>query len=80
MEAGTASEAREMEKEEPHKQEVTAHAAGGIFFTLVVETLSLWPPNSLKVLKSIALKASSLSGIPCGQDICCSNYRFTFGH
>ena len=50
-----------------YKQEVTA--AGGIFFPLVVETIGLQSPNSLKVLKSIALKASSLSGIPCRQAI-----------
>ena len=67
MEAGTSSEAGEIKNDEQHKQEVAA--AGGIVFPLVVEILGLWSPNSLKVLKSIVLKASSLSGIPRGQAI-----------
>ena len=67
MEAGAASEAGEIEKDERHKQEVVD--AGGIFFPLVVETLGLWSPNSLRVLASIASKASSLSGIPRSQTI-----------
>ena len=67
MEAGAASEAGEIERDERHKQEVVD--AGGIFFPLVVETLGLWSPNSLKVLTSIASKASSLSGIPRSQAI-----------
>ena len=67
VEAGAAKEAGEIEKDERHEQEVVD--AGGIFFPLVVETLALWSPNSLKVLTSIASKASSLSGIPCHQAI-----------
>ena len=38
-------------------------------FPLVVETLGLWSSNSLKVLRSIASKASTLSGISRGQAI-----------
>ena len=64
MEAGAASEAGEIKKDE---QEVIE--AGGIFFPLVVETLGLWLPNSLKVLTSIDSKASSISGIPRSQVI-----------
>ena len=67
VEAGAASEAGEMEKDERHEREVTA--AGGIFIPLVVETLGLWSPNSLKVLCSITSTASTLNGISRGQAI-----------
>ena len=39
-------------------------AAGGLFFPLVVESLGLWTPSSLKTLKVIASKSSSLNGTP----------------
>ena len=42
-----------------HDDEVTA--AGGIFYRLAVETLGLWTPYSLKILRSIASRISATS-------------------
>ena len=42
-----------------HADRVTA--AGGIFYPLAVETLSLWIPYSLKILRSIASRISAVS-------------------
>ena len=62
-EAGAAGEAGEVEKDSRHEEDVTA--SGGIFFPLVVESLGLWTPTSLQVLRTIASKAI-LNGIPHG--------------
>ena len=35
-----------------HEEEV--NAIGGLFFPLIVETLGLWTPNSLWIIKRIA--------------------------
>ena len=59
---GVAGEAGEIEKDEKHEDDVLA--AGGLFFPLVVESLGLWTPSSLKILKVIASKSSSLNGTP----------------
>ena len=64
VEAGAASEAGEIKK--MNKKSLRQ---GAFFFPLVVETLGLWLPNSLKVLTSITSKASSLSGVPRSQVI-----------
>ena len=42
-----------------HNDRVTA--ADGIFYQLAVETLSLWTPYSLKILRSIASRISAMS-------------------
>ena len=62
-EAGAVGEAGEVEKDSRHDEDVTA--SGGIFFPLVVESLGLWTPTSLQVLRAIASKAI-LNGIPHG--------------
>ena len=36
--------------------------AGGIFIPLTVETLALWSPASLKVLRDIAVRTTNRSG------------------
>ena len=65
MQAGATGEAGEMEKDERHELDVLS--MGGLFFPLIVETLGLWTPSSLKVLRLIASEAASLNGIPRGQ-------------
>ena len=65
--AGAAGEAGEAEKDTRHAQQV--EEAGGLFFPLVVESLGLWTPSSLRVIKQIASKASSLGHIPRAQAI-----------
>ena len=37
--------------------------AGGIFIPLAVETLGLWSPASLKVLRDIAIRTTNRSGV-----------------
>ncbi|XP_062520169.1 uncharacterized protein LOC134195179 [Corticium candelabrum] len=54
--AGAAAEAC---KDFCHADRVTA--AGGIFYPLAVETLGLWTPYSLKILRSIASRISAVS-------------------
>ena len=41
--------------------EASVQAAGGIFVPLVVESLGLWLPNSLAVLRIIVLRTTSKS-------------------
>ena len=50
--AGAAAEAGEKEKDCRHEGLVTA--TGSVFHPLVVESLGLWSPHSLKVIKTIA--------------------------
>ena len=50
--AGVAAEAGEKEKDCRHEGLVTA--TGSVFHPLVVESLELWSPHSLKVIKTIA--------------------------
>lgn len=58
--AGVAAGHGEADKDSYYED--TVWAAGGIFAPLVVETLSLWSPNSLAVLRNIALRAINKSG------------------
>ena len=55
--AGVAAGRGEANKDSHH--EAAVRDAGGIFIPLVVETLGLWSPNSLAVLKSVALHTTS---------------------
>ena len=50
--AGYAAEAGEMEMDTKYESSVAA--AGGKFYPLIVESLGLWSPNSLQILKSMA--------------------------
>ena len=58
--AGVAAGHGEVDKDIHH--EAAVWDAGGIFIPLVVETLGLWSPNSLAVLRSVALHTTSKSG------------------
>ena len=49
------------EADKDSRHEATVWAAGDIFIPLVVETLGLWSPNSLAVLRSVALRTTSKS-------------------
>ena len=53
---GAAAEAGEIEKDQRHDWMVSQ--TGSVFHRLVVETLGLWSPNSLEVIKVIAHRAS----------------------
>ena len=59
---GAAGEAGELDKDDKHEKDVTA--TGGLFFPLIVETFGIWTPNSLRTLKRIASKATSINIIP----------------
>ena len=50
--AGNAAAAGERENAQRHEANVTS--TGSIFHPLVCESLGLWPPHSLEVLKTIA--------------------------
>ena len=58
--AGVAAGRGEADKDSHH--EASVQAAGGIFIPLVVESLGLWSPHSLAVLRVIALRTTSKSG------------------
>ena len=58
--AGVTAGCGEVDKDSHH--EASVWAAGGIFVPLVVESLGLWSPNSLAVLRVIALRTTSKSG------------------
>ena len=58
--AGAAAEAGKDEKVLRHQTMVPA--TGSIFEPLVVESLGLWTPNSLRTLKSIERKESVHNG------------------
>ncbi len=64
VQAGAAGEAGGIEKDNRHEEDVIA--TGGLFFPLVVESLGLWTPSSLQVLRIIASKATTCNGIPRG--------------
>ena len=57
--AGVAVSRDEVEKDARHEEAVLG--AGGIFFPLAVETLGLWSPASLKVLRDIAVRTTNRS-------------------
>ena len=66
--AGVAAGRGEADKDSRH--EAAVRAAGGIFIPLVVETLGLWSPNSLAVLRSVALRTTSKSGASLALAFC----------
>ena len=65
---GAAAAAGEIEKDQRHDAMVSN--TGGIFHPLVVESLGLWTPNSLPVLKIIARRASCLNNAGISRSIC----------
>ena len=76
---GAAAEAGEIEKDQQHDWMVSQ--TGSVFHPLVVETLGLWSPNSLEVIKVIARRASfhnnaSISNLYA---ICTSNFQSSCG-
>ena len=58
--AGIAASRGEVEKDAHHEEAVAS--AGGIFIPLAVETLGLWSPASLKILRKIAVRTTNRSG------------------
>ena len=63
-----AAAAGEIEKHQRHDAMVLN--TGGIFHPLVVESLGLWTPNSLQVLKIIARRASFLNNAGISRLVC----------
>ena len=59
--AGVAASRGEVEKDAHHEEAVLG--AGGIFIPLAVESLGLWSPASLKILRDIAVRATNRSGV-----------------
>ena len=49
-----------MEKDAHHEEAVLS--AGGIFIPLAVESLGLWSPASLNILRDIAVRTTNRSG------------------
>ena len=66
--SGVAAGRGEADKDSHH--EASVWAAGGIFVPLVVESLGLWSPNSLAVLRNIALRTISKSGASAALVFC----------
>ena len=59
--AGVAASRGEVERDAHYEEAVLG--AGGIFIPLAVETLGLWSPASLKVLRDIAIRTTNRSGV-----------------
>ena len=59
--AGVAALRGEVEKDAHYEEAV--FGVGGIFIPLAVETLGLWSPASLKVLRDIAIRTTNRSGV-----------------
>ena len=59
--AGVAASRGEVEKDAHHEEAVLG--AGWIFIPLAVESLGLWSPASLKILRDIAVRATNRSGV-----------------
>ena len=68
--AGVAASRGEVEKDAHHEEAVLG--VGGIFFPLAVETLGLWSPASLKVLRDIAVRTTNRSG--AGAALACCHF------
>ena len=66
--AGVDAGREEDDKDSHH--EASVQAAGGIFIPLVVESLGLWSPNSLAVLRVVALRTTSKSGASTALAFC----------
>ena len=56
--AATGVTAERGEADKDYHYEAVVRAAGGIFVPLVVESLGLWSPHSLGVLRNIALRTT----------------------
>ena len=63
--AGVAAEAGEREKDSSYKDIVSEN--GGVFYPLVVESLGLWSPSSLQILKSICKRTTFHSHLTMSQ-------------
>jgi len=66
--AGVAAEAGVAAKDAHHEDAVAD--AGGDFYPLVVETLGVWAPPSLAILRLIASRAATHSGLSTGRAFC----------
>ena len=66
--AGAAAETGELEKDQRHDSLVSS--TGSIFYPIVVESLGLWSPNSLQVLKTIARRISFHNNATVSQCMC----------
>ena len=77
--SGAAAEAGEIEKDQKHDWIVLQ--SGGVFHPLVVETLGLWSPSSLEVLKVIASRTSfiTICLLVSQYVICTSNFLSNCG-
>ena len=60
MTADVAASQGEVEKDVHHEEAVLD--AGGIFIPLAVESLGLWSPASLNILRDIAVRTTNKSG------------------
>ena len=68
--AGVAVSRGEVEKDAHYEEAVLG--AGGILIPLAVETLGLWSPAGLKVLRDIAIRTTNRSG--AGIALACSHF------
>ncbi len=65
--AGNAAAAGEREKDQRHEANVTS--TGSIFHPLMCESLGLWSPHSLEVLKTIARRLSFKRNLTVSQAV-----------
>ena len=66
--AGVAASWGEVEKDAHYIEALLG--SGGIFIPLAVETLGLWSPASLKVLRDIAIRTTNRSGVGIALAFC----------
>ena len=59
--AGSAAAAGELEKDDKCDEDVSL--SGSSFYPLIAETLGIWSPNSLQILKIIALQSAVTSNL-----------------
>ena len=67
MHAGSAAAAGELEKDDKYDEDVSL--SGSSFYPLITETLGIWSPNSLRILKIIALRSAVTSNLFASQAV-----------
>ena len=65
--AGSAAAAGELENDDKYDEDVSL--SGSSFYPLIAETLGIWSPNSLRILKIIALRSAVTSNLSASQAV-----------
>ena len=65
--SATAAAAGELEKDDKYDEDVSL--SGSSFYPLIAETLGIWSPKSLRILKIIALRSAVTSNLSASQAV-----------